>query len=264
MKLKSIKLLLFSFKLRFSENINYRTSLVSHTIAMISYVYLRVAVVLITGSIGQGIIGWDTYQLILFAGVHQVFVSLIFLLTYRQFYLLIQNIYFGQLEYDLIKPVDSQFAISLKGGNLNNVYGTVFGLIIIIYSLNKLQIIPSLTNIMVFFVFLFLGILIIYSVLFASSCANFYFPRLDNARELGLRLAGDVARFPAQAFQKANTILYFFLLPFTLATTIPAQALLNQINFHWMLGLLFISLIMFYFSRRFWFYSLKHYTSASS
>jgi len=262
--LKNIKLLLLSYRLRFSENINYRASLISHSIAMLTYAFLRVAIILIAGSLGQGITGWNTYQLILFTGIQQVYISLIFLLVYRQLYILIQNIFLGQLEYDLTKPVDSQLAIALKGSNLNNIFGVVLGIIIIIFSLFKLKLTPSITNFIISAIFLLFGVLIIYSIMFVCSILNFWFDRLENAREFGLRLAGEVSRFPANAYHKAGTIMYFLLLPFTLSVTIPAQALLNQFNLTWMLGLIVISLSLFYLSRKFWQFALKNYSSASS
>lgn len=262
--IKSIKLFLLGYRLRFAANINYRTSLISHSIAMLAYAFLRVAILLIAGSLGQGILGWNNYQLILFAGIHQLFVMLVFLLIFRQMYLLIENIYFGRLDYDLTKPIDSQLAIALKGGNLNNVFGIFLGIGMISFSLIKLRISVSIITLLGSALFLIIGVLIAYSIMFACSILNIWFDRLQNARDLGLKLTGEISRFPVEAYHKVNTILYFFLLPFTLATSVPAQIMLGEINSKYIFALIVSSFVLFYLSRKFWHFALRHYTSASS
>jgi ABC-2 type transport system permease protein len=262
--LKGLRLYFLSFKLRFSENVAYRSYLLSHSLAILAHAFFRVTIVLIADNLGQGIPGWSTYQLVLLAGIHQVYVSLLFLFIYRQMMLLIRNINLGQLEHDLVKPIDSQLAIALKGGNLNNVFGVILGIIIIAFSLIKLNTIPLPTSLLAAVVFLFFGLLTVYCFMFLGSIMNFWFQRVENARDFGAKVVANFNRFPADAYHQAGTVIYFLLLPLTLTTTIPTQALLGKFNLSWIIILVFSSLGLFFLSRQLWHFALKHYTSASS
>ncbi len=73
-----------------------------------------------------------------------------------------------------------------------------------------------------------------------------------------------VARFPTDIYRGLMRFLITFLIPVVLLITFPAKAMLGLLS-PWQVGLsLSISLILSGLSLKFWYWSLKHYTSASS
>lgn len=73
-----------------------------------------------------------------------------------------------------------------------------------------------------------------------------------------------MARFPTDIYRGAIRFLIVFVIPVVLLITFPAKALLGLLS-PWQVGLsLSISLILSGLSLKFWYWSLKRYTSASS
>ena len=261
---KNIKLFFSAYRLSFSADLEYRFSLINRIIAMLSHAALRVIIIVSVGQLGQGFMGWNRNELILLAGIHQIYVALLFLFIFRQTFHLIRRIFKGQLDYDLVKPVDSQLAVSLRGGGLSNIVGIFTGLAIVIYSLNALSFTPTFLNISGAIIFLLLGLSIVYALMFMGAVLNIWFDRLENAIEFGLRFTADISRFPTSAYSKINHLVFILLLPFTLVVSLPAKILLQRAEPIYLLVLFLSSIFFFYLARRFWFFALRHYTSASS
>jgi len=73
-----------------------------------------------------------------------------------------------------------------------------------------------------------------------------------------------VARFPTDIYRGFMRFLITFVIPVVLLITFPAKALLGLIQ-PWQVGIsLGISLVLSVLSLKFWYYSLRHYSSARS
>ncbi len=73
-----------------------------------------------------------------------------------------------------------------------------------------------------------------------------------------------MGRFPTDIYRGAVRFLVVFVIPVVLLITFPAKALLGRLS-AWQVGLsLSTSLILSFLSLKFWYWSLKRYSSASS
>jgi len=73
-----------------------------------------------------------------------------------------------------------------------------------------------------------------------------------------------MARFPTDIYQKGVQMILTFVIPVVILITVPAKALLGILSWQGALGSIAISLLALFASLRFWRYSLKQYSSASS
>ena len=71
-------------------------------------------------------------------------------------------------------------------------------------------------------------------------------------------------RYPITAYPATYRFFFTFVVPVSFLTTVPAQSMLGQIQFVWLLGAGLLALILFFISTQFWRFALRFYTSASS
>jgi ABC-2 type transport system permease protein len=248
---------------QFAADMIYRASFLSGLTAVIAYTFVNLLTVILLVNALNNIVGWNTYELLILLGSFRIIVSLIFFLCRRALKNLADTISRGELDFYLTKPVDSQFYVSLQTGGLQNLISSLIGVALVLIGLFYLKHIPSLSQILLFLVFLLVSLSIYYSLMLAAATLNFWFDRLDNIVDLVNRF-NYVSRFPADAYKKGGSIIFSLLLPFALATTVPAGILIQKNNPLYIFLLIVIAIVFLILSRLFWLYALRRYQSASS
>jgi len=121
----------------------------------------------------------------------------------------------------------------------------------------------SFYSLFVFIISLLIGFIILYSVWFLIAASSIWFVKTWNATEV-LRALLAAGRYPISAYPVILRFIFTLLLPVAFLTTFPAEAILGELNFNILFFGLILSSLFLFFSRLFWKFALKHYTSASS
>jgi len=108
-----------------------------------------------------------------------------------------------------------------------------------------------------------IGFIILYSVWFLIAASSIWFVKTWNATEV-LRALLAAGRYPISAYPVILRFIFTLVLPVAFLTTFPAEAILGELKFNILFSGLILSSLFFIFSRLFWKFALKHYTSASS
>ncbi len=169
----------------------------------------------------------------------------------------------GTLDYVLLKPIDSQFWLSVKKFSFAGIPEIILGLTIVFFSAIKTGVQFSPFNILIFLLSLFIGFVILYSLWFFIAASSIWFVKTWNATEV-LRALLAAGRYPVTAYPVILRFVFTLLLPVAFLTTFPAEAVLGELNVIKIIFGLVLSTSFFVLSRSFWIYALRHYTSASS
>ncbi len=169
----------------------------------------------------------------------------------------------GTLDYILIKPIDSQFYISFKRFSPSGLIEIFLGFIILIICLYLNNISLNMDNLLLLTITLACSVSILYSLWFLISTTTIWFVKTWNATEV-LRSFLYVGRFPLNSFSFPLRIFFSTIIPITFITTIPSEVFLGISTLEKIFLEIVVSSIFLVFSRRFWIYALKFYTSASS
>ncbi|MBE9062955.1 ABC-2 family transporter protein [cf. Phormidesmis sp. LEGE 11477] len=167
----------------------------------------------------------------------------------------------GTLDFVLLKPVSSQFWLSTHTVSLWGLPDLIFGLVIVFYAgrqvglsaLDYLAMLPPLG----------FGILSLYSLWFILGATSIWFVKIYNVTEV-LRSLLEAGRFPIEGYPAAYRVFFTFIIPVAFLTTVPAKTMMGRSEPTWLLGSALLALILFQFSRWFWRFALRFYTSASS
>lgn len=245
-----------------SRDISFRLSFFMSLIGSFCFVLLNFFIVYFLMqkvNIGR----WSYDEMIILLGNFYVLSYSIFLLFWRGFIHLVRDIRSGAFDYNLVRPVDSQFLVSLTGGGFHNLLSVIFGFFVIGWGIVNLGSGLNLIQIATWTITMLLSILACYSYILLIITLNFRYGYLEEVINLAFGFQ-DFAKYPIDAFSKLPFYLLFFAIPFSSLTTIPSIILIDTI-FPTSKFLVFsaICIIFILFVRKVWVISLKNYTSSS-
>lgn len=167
----------------------------------------------------------------------------------------------GTLDFILLKPVSSQFWLSLRSLSPWGLPDVLFGLLLVGYAGTRLGLAPG--SYLLSAVPLLFGLVILYSLWFMLGATSIWFVKIYNVTEVlrGLLQAG---RYPMVAYPSAYRFFFTFVIPVAFLTTIPAEALLGRVQWTWIVGAALLAAGLLVASGAFWRFALRSYTSASS
>ncbi len=241
----------------------YRANFINSAVSTCGWgVFQIIWILLLTAKI-KSAYGWSSHELILISASYVFAIGIFHFFFSRNFDRFSNLIDRGGLDNLLLKPADSQFLLSLWHINYANIIRMIIGLALVYYFVVTAHIHVSPINIIGYFVLIFFGVILLYSLWFLFATIMVWFPRLTNIVDFMYNLNG-VARFPSEMIYEFKNFILLFLLPFTFTIATPTRALFNKVLAGDVVGLLALTLIFFFLSRRFWQFALRSYTSASS
>lgn len=210
----------------------------------------------------DSIAGWDRPQALALAAVAMVVGSANFLFCFS-LHDIPEQIRRGTLDFVITKPIDSQFWVSTRRFNFNEVGSLTAALALLTYAvLNSRQPVP-LDRALAFLVLLVVALVLYYCLSLAMMTLAVYFVRIDNLWVLA-NTALEVSRFPIDIYASPIRRILTFGVPMAFLASVPVMVLLKEAPLWYAaLGVAFASAALVA-SRWFWKFSLTRYTSASS
>ncbi len=214
------------------------------------------------GSIA-GVKGWTYPEALLLVGTFMLLTYVSHGLFYRNFARVSEYIKEGRLDLLLTKPVDAQFAMTLRYTAVADILNIIPSLLVIGYALHRLQIVPSLVTILGFLSLIMLGVLLIYALWFAISLLAFWLTQIEEIQELWNGLF-DFTRYPRQIYEGSVRVLFTFVVPIITIVSFPAEFFLGRVNASAIVYNLTLALGLLLITRLLWNLGLRRYSSASS
>jgi len=177
----------------------------------------------------------------------------------------------GNLDFALLKPIDTQFLISFESVDFAMINQVIISLGILFYSLWKLGVTITLVNFLLYLLLVVIGVVFFYSLMIALASTSIWMGRNQSLYEFWFYLTV-FARYPQNFYRQATGgqfiwFVFSFLVPILLVVTVPARVLLEktlQPNAGILLIAPALTLFFLFLSRRIFTWSLTHYRSASS
>jgi len=167
----------------------------------------------------------------------------------------------GMLDSVLVKPIDSQFMITVQRGLIiSESPSIIFGIGVLIYGLVQSHVVINLWNILGYIFFIFCSSLIFYSFALSFGCIVFFIDKAEELNEIIFSLK-QFSKFP-DIYTGMIKYVLMFVTPLVFASFVPAGIILNKINYWFVLYYLITTIVMLLFSRWLWKFGLSKYKSA--
>ncbi len=238
---------------------NILVDLITAVLSLIGSIFLLSIFFQSNGNIG----GWKFEQALIIQGIYTILNGITNTWFNPNLTEIVKHVREGTLDFVLLKPIDSQFFISLKKINPSGFLEIMLGFFLLIYCTKINQINLNASFLTLSLITLLCSICILYSLWFFISTTTIWFVKTWNATEV-LRSFLYIGRFPLNSFSFSLRIFFSVFIPIAFITTIPSEVFLGISQF-WKILLEFaVAMVFLFSSRKFWLYALKFYTSASS
>lgn len=207
--------------------------------------------------------GWTMEEILLLVSISEI-VHLMYKGLLGQGVARIPNlIRTGQLDHLLLKPIDSQFLVSLHRVDYHSLISLIFPLLLLVYSAKRLNVSLDIVQTGVFLLLLFVGVFVLYSVgLFIVSLA-FWLTQVQALYALFQEIFA-LSAYPESIFHGALRMFFTFIVPVIVIANFPTFTVIGKdVNNLWLFVIL-VSCLWGWVARWMWIYGMKHYASASS
>jgi len=204
--------------------------------------------------------GYDTNQVVFFFLTFTLIDALAQVL-FRNVYTFRQVVVTGSFDLILSKPVNALFRVLLGGMDIIDLATIPLYLGVVVWWGTKLN--PSLMGIILFFVLILNGLILAAAFhTFVVSFGIITF-EIDHLVMIYRDIEG-MARFPVDIYREPLKSVLTFVIPLGIMMTVPAKAFLGAISTAGLVTSFAVSFALFFLSLKFWNFSLKKYSSASS
>ena len=258
------------------REMTFRANFVLETISSLSWVLMNLGFYVLvfeyTPMIGRDS-GWGKYEFFVFLATTLLVNSLVqalFMTNADEFSELIRN---GSLDFALLKPIDTQFLVSLQRIDWSALANFLFGLFLLGYALWRLDCRPGLVPAMLYPVYVACGVAILYALMISLSATSVWLGRNQTLYDFWFYIT-NFSRYPMEIYSgRFGTPLrhiFTFLIPVLIVVNVPARLLVRPLAPHtwrdWLLPLftLFATVCSLAFSRWLFQRALSSYRSASS
>ncbi len=250
-------------KLNFSALVAYRSNFVNNILSSVAWTAFSLLSILLLVARTPTIYGWRREEVLLLTAGYSILIGIFHTLFSRNFERLSKLVHFGQLDSVLVKPIDSQFLVSVWNVNYTTLVRVPIGVIFLGVLLSRLGINPHNMHVLLFAFYLTVGLVCLYSLWFSVLTITIWFPRLSNIVDF-MYSVSSISRFPREMFREFSAYLFYFLFPLMFIIVTPVKSLLGRVSVFDVAGLVGSAVLLFSFSRWFWKFALRYYTSTSS
>jgi ABC-2 type transport system permease protein len=252
------------------RNMTFRANFIIECISSVSWVAMQLGFYTLIFSYTQAFSGWDKYQFFVFLSTTLFVNSLVeafFMPNAEEFSELVRT---GGLDFALLKPIDTQFLVSLTRIDWSSFSNFFFAIGLLTYALIQLDHTPGISEIILYPFYVICGVLILYSLMIALAATSIWLGRNQTLYDFWFYVT-NFSRYPMEIYTgPIGTPLrqiFTFLVPVMVVVNVPARLLAKPMQAdYWYLACFAVlataaSLLA---SRWVFLRSLEAYRSASS
>jgi ABC-2 type transport system permease protein len=260
---KYLRMVYGFFKASAIADLEYRLNFVVKVATDVIWYTAQLSVFEVLFSHTNSISGWTLESMRVFMGMLFVTDALWMMLFSENLDRLSDKVRRGDLDLLLVKPVNSQFMMSLQ--RMNPAYALNFLLAFgwLVWSLGNLPEAMHWMRLFMLIITIPCSLAVGYSMRFFFSATALIFTRAENINYVWYQLYRLGTR-PDTIYPTWLRYTVLTILPVGFLASVPTRLILNAPNYALLSALIGISVILLYLSTRYWKLALKFYSSASS
>jgi len=218
------------------RDMTFRANFIIDTLTSIGWVAMNLAFYVLvfqyTPMIGPDS-GWGKYEFFLFLATTLLvnnIVQVLFMSNADEFSELIRT---GSLDFALLKPIDTQFLVSLQRIDWSSVGNLVFGLGLMAFAFAKLEYLPGPVEIALYLVYVACGVAIMYALMIGLAASSVWLGRNQNLYDFWFYIT-NFARYPREIYRGKYgdplRWLFTFIIPVLVVINVPARFLVQPLR----------------------------------
>ncbi len=248
----------------FIAQMEYRINFLFANTIEIAYLVIKLLYVMVAFRVGVAINGYTPDMLMMFVGSFTMMTGFYCLFFYSNFMNLSNHVRNGTLDLLMTKPVSLQFIATLRnvdfGFSFTNMVAGA-GMIVIAWIRMDIPVTPA--RVLVFMLFLFLGIVLKYAIFLMPSLISFWTVQTAAVNQVSTAI-WDMNHVPMHIYGRSVRHIGTFLFPVFVITNFPPLLVLDRLEPVHVVWFLLAPLLFLFLSRQLWKAAIRNYSSASS
>ncbi|MBU0757886.1 MAG: ABC-2 family transporter protein [Nanoarchaeota archaeon] len=249
-----------SLKMTLSQQMAYKFNFILRVITLFSFDMMIPLVTIIIYSNTKGFPGWGLNEIILFQGIFIFLNSIDRMFFQRVDWTLSYDVRTGGFDRYLLFPINTLAYISFTNLSVEHIADFLIGIVLALYSFNKLNISISIFRLLLFMASLLFALMLVFSIAVIKYSIILRTVRIGRLGEL-VRTVKNYGQYPNNIFSAFLSSAFRFVLPISIFAFVPSKILLESYS-SGILVIFTVIIAIFIFSLVFWKESLKKYTSA--
>ncbi|NTU55145.1 MAG: hypothetical protein HGA79_02735 [Anaerolineales bacterium] len=258
-----LKLIATFFKVNVQMSLAYRADTVVNILLNLMWLGWELLSLSIIFSNTETLGGWGFGELIALLGVFRLVNTMMMSLIWPNTEKFNQSIRDGSMDYTILQPVNSMFLVTFSRISVWRIWDLVLAIVLIVVGVNLAGDVATPLSILNFILLTISGAIVIYSLWIVLIAFTFYFTKFDNNVTI-LQALLDAGRYPVTVYPIWLRVIVTFLIPIAVATTVPLQALRQELGTSQILMFIGIGIASFLIASQVWKAGLKRYSGASS
>lgn len=208
------------------RDMTFRADFIIQLISSTTWMIMNLGFYLLIYQFTESIAGWSKYEFFVFISTTMFVNSLVqafFMPNVQEFSELIRT---GGLDFALLKPIDTQFLISLQRVSWSSLGNFGVALLLLVYSLCQLPAgVPSISGALSYPIFVLAGVLILYSVMITLAATSIWLGRNQSLYDFWFYIT-NFSRYPMQIYEGTwgtpMRQLFTFVIPILIVINVPA------------------------------------------
>ncbi|HVP11452.1 MAG TPA: ABC-2 family transporter protein [Phycisphaerae bacterium] len=263
--IRAIKLILLFARVSVQNIAAYRFEMIMRSIMSVLHLGAELVGVWTIFKNTQSLQGWGVPHMLVLVGVYRIIAGGIRMSIVPNMRRVFDDIRDGTLDFVLLKPVNSQFLVSIREFIVWRIADVILGAAVAVVGCVMLlgRVPPGPAA--VFVVMLAAGFAIVYAVWLILATLCFWFVRIQNIEMIFWNVF-EAGRFPIVIYRPWVQWVLTFIVPLAFITTFPAGVLFGDSTMvprATPLLAVLVAVVLLVISNRFWRFGLRHYSGAS-
>ncbi|MFV2067582.1 MAG: ABC transporter permease, partial [Pirellulales bacterium] len=162
------------------RDMTFRTNFIIEVVSSLSWIMMNLGFYVLifsyTPMIGRDS-GWGKYEFFVFISTTMMINSIVQAFFMPNAEELSELIRTGGLDFALLKPIDTQFLVSLHRVHWSSLGNFAFAVVLMGYALSRMSYVPSALNMVLFVPYVLLGVVILYSLMISLAATSIWLGR---------------------------------------------------------------------------------------
>jgi ABC-2 type transport system permease protein len=244
----------------------YRFDMVVRAIVSLMHMASELLIVWTIFHNTKTVCGWEWPHMLVLIGVYRMVAGGIRISILPNMHRLLEDIQEGTLDFVLLRPLNSQFLVSVREIVVFRLVDVLLGGAVVAFGCIKLNGHVPWTNILGFIFVVAAAYVIVYGIWLILATLCFWFIRVQNIEMIFWNVF-EAGRFPSTIYPDWLQWSLTYVFPLVFITMVPAAQITgdhSKMPAAAMMWATILAAAMFLISSRFWRYGLRHYSGASA
>ncbi|MEO1497272.1 MAG: ABC-2 family transporter protein [Planctomycetota bacterium] len=216
------------------RDMSFRSNFLIELVTGSVWVFMNLGFYLLIYQFTDSIAGWEKWEFFVFIATSMLVnstVQAVFMPNMQELSELVRT---GGLDFALLKPIDTQFLLSLRRISWSSGGNFLVAIVLLVISLTQLPGQPTAVGAVLYPIYLVAGVLLLYSVMMTLAATSIWLGRNQSLYDFWFYITS-FSRYPMEIYSRSPLgdglrMAFTYLIPILVVINVPAQLMAKPLS----------------------------------